>query len=205
LGVSEQAKEEEILAKFEVHKKAFEDYKKAFEVLGDGKKKEEYDRKRAEESKRRNELYRAECEAERKKELEHRKSVLIENLRLLSQGKNVILKIEKNDTWKLAEAGWTLEFKKFWHYWDRDNKYFLWIGNEDGYCFKATVQDEDEERNVKVKKDGARKLITYVSEYCGDLKYRLTITDQKYVNEENVSPDEDTGSKEFWRVWVPSR
>jgi DnaJ-class molecular chaperone len=52
LGVSEQAKEDEILAKFEVHKKAFEVYKKAFEVLGDGKKKEEYDRERAEESKR---------------------------------------------------------------------------------------------------------------------------------------------------------
>jgi hypothetical protein len=54
--------------------------------------------------------------------------------------------------------------------------------------FQAAVQEEDEERNAKVKKDGARKLITYVSEYRGDLKYRLTITDQKVVNDENVSP-----------------
>ena len=52
LGVSERATEEEILAKFEAHKQAFEVYKKAFEVLGDDKKKEQYDRKIAEERQR---------------------------------------------------------------------------------------------------------------------------------------------------------
>ncbi|CBY32834.1 unnamed protein product [Oikopleura dioica] len=106
-------------------------------------------------------------------------------LRLLAAGeKKVNLKFCDCQNLKVAEAGWTIQFKTYEEDYGGDGQYFyLWLSNKEGGAkFKATAQEinswsgeEANRRELQSKKDGTRQRIKY-EKIAGYVFVRFNIT-----------------------------